>query len=275
MAEKFTYITLENEPEVVISTKQDIRQQLESLGVQKGMVLLVQADVSKLGYIVGGAQALIEAIQDVVGFDGTIVMPTFTSQLLDPACHQEQLAREYWGQIRENALPFNRKLTAPKTADHLVNQFLRNEGVARSYHPVYSFAAWGKYAKLICDKHPLHFGLSKDSPLGKIVDFNGYVVLLGTDYSSCTMFDMARYIKERQSIRIINAPIEINQRVEWKSMLELDFDHIDKHEIGEIMEDRSIVASSYIGNSKCRMFSGREAVKIANAYFHLNRKNNS
>ena len=44
MAEKFTYITLDEEPETVVSTKEDICAQLESLGIQRGMVILVQAD---------------------------------------------------------------------------------------------------------------------------------------------------------------------------------------------------------------------------------------
>ena len=61
----------------------------------------------------------------------------------------------------------------------------------RSNHPAYSFLAWGKYAKLIVEKHPLHFGLSKDSPLSKIVDLNGFVLLAGMNYDKCEMFDLA------------------------------------------------------------------------------------
>ena len=75
--------------------------------------------------------------------------------------------------------------SAPEKADALIYQFLRNEGVVRSYHPLYSFAAWGKYAKILCDKHPLHFGLNQDSPLGKVSEFNGATKKGRIENTSC------------------------------------------------------------------------------------------
>ena len=141
----------------------------------------------------------------------------------------------------------------------------------RSYHPLYSFAAWGKYAKLICDRHPLHFGLSKDSPLGKIVEFNGYTILLGCEYESCSMFHLARYSGDQLPIRLVSAPIENNKQTIWKDMLDLDYHTKNFSEIGEAMEERSVVKTSYIGNGRCRMFSAREAITLATAYFHIHR----
>ena len=42
-------------------------------------------------------------------------------------------------------------------------------------------------------------------------------------------------------------------------------------EIGEAMEERSVVKTSDIGNGRCRMFSAREAITLATAYFHIHR----
>lgn len=272
MAEKFTYITLEEEIEEAISTKENVVKQLDTIGIQKGMVLLVQADTSKLGIIAGGLQTIIDALMDAVGFEGTIVMPTFTLDLLDPSCQDNAIPRRFWKEVRASSNPYHKKLSAPYLCDPLVLQFLRNEGVTRSYHPLYSFAAWGKYAKLICDKHPLHFGLSKESPLGKILEFNGYALLLGCDYAKSVIFHVASYNGEKQPVRILSAPIQNNQNVQWKKMLEIDFQQEDRKFIGAVLEDRSIVNTSYIGNGKCCMFSAREAVKLAIAYDHLERK---
>ena len=52
-------------------------------------------------------------------------------------------------------------------------------------------------------------------------------------------------------------------------MLELDFTKQDMGEIGEIMEDKSVVRTTYIGTAKCRFFSSREAVTLASSYFHI------
>lgn len=260
MAEKFANITVE-ELEQTFSTKEMICQQLEILGIQKGMVLYIQTDLRKLGEFAGGAQTLLNALMDSVGFEGTLVIPTFTMSLVDPACRKKRIARQYWQQARQDALPYHRKLSAPDCNDAFTLQFLRNEGVVRSYHPIYSFAAWGKYAKLICDKHPLHFGLGEDSPLGKLLEFNGHVVLLGELYHKCMLFKLASYKEERQPIRIITAPIENNQSMIWKDMLELSFkDELDVA-IGDYITSHGLVNTSYIGNGKCYMFNARESIK--------------
>lgn len=255
----------------IVSTKEDLCEMLSSMGVQKGMVIFLQADTKKLGYLTGGEQTLIEAVMEVVGYDGTIVMPSFTPQLADPSCVKKNISRESWEHVRKHALPFDRRLSAPCTPDPLVHQFLRNEGVVRSYHPLYSFCAWGKYAKLICDKHPLHFGLNQDSPLGKVVEFNGFVLMLGCDYEDCVMFQLARYRDQHQPIRIISAPIEINKKRIWKDMLDVDYDHKNFADVGEAMEDRYIVKTAMLNHGLCRFFSAREAQNLATAYFHIHK----
>ena len=193
MVERITFDKIRDIAMDPVNTKEDIADILESMGIQKGMVVLLQANSKELGHLVGGEQILIEALMETVGYDGTIVVPTFTPQMSDPSCVKRNIERDSWEKIRQHMLPFDRKLSVYEYSDPIVHQFLRNEGVVRSYHPLYSFAAWGKYAKLICDKHPLHFGLNQDSPLGKIVEFNGYVLLLGCDYKECVMFQLARY----------------------------------------------------------------------------------
>ena len=255
----------------IVSTKEDLCELLSSLGVQKGMVIFLQANMKKLGYITGGEQTLLEALMETVGYDGTIVMPSFTPQMADPSCLKQAIDRESWELVRKHAQPFDRRLSAPHKCDPLIHQFLRNEGVVRSYHPLYSFSAWGKYAKLICDKHPLHFGLNQDSPLGKVVEFNGFVLMLGCDYKDCVMFQLARYRDAQQPIRIISAPIEINKKRIWKDMLDLDYNYKNFDDVGEAMEDRYIVKTAMLNNGLCRLFSAREAQNLATAYFHIHR----
>ncbi|MDE6195515.1 MAG: AAC(3) family N-acetyltransferase [Erysipelotrichaceae bacterium] len=254
----------------VVTTKEDVKLHLQSLGIQKGMLVLVDAAIHNFGYISGGAQAIIEALMEIVGYEGTIIMPSFTMEHMDPSCKSKyRIEREHWEYIRQNPMAFHRKLSAPTSQDALVHQFMRNEAIARSCHPLYSFVAWGKYAKLLCDKHPLHFGLSKDSPLGKIVDLNGYVLLLGCDYKECTMFHLARYHGEQLPIKIVSAAIQQNKQVVWKDMLDLELINDDFAVIGEAMEERKVVKTSYLGTGRCRFFSAREAVRIASAYFNI------
>ena len=143
-----------------------------------------------------------------------------------------------------------------------------NEGVVRSYHPLYSFAAWGKYAKTICDRHPLHFGLNEDSPLGKISELNGYCVMLGKSFEQSLMFTLAKYRKNNLPIKIISAPIESNRVVMWKSMLDYEMQEHDFSRVKAIMQDKQIVKSIYISDVECLLFNANQVDKLAFAYYN-------
>lgn len=266
MAEKFTYTTLE---EISVLSKESLQEQLEYLGIKKGMTLLVEADMSRMGYIVGEEQAVIEALMDVLGYEGTLVMASFTPYMAAPSCRRERLQRTYWEMARNAMSAFDRKLHVPKTEHGLIQQFLRNDGVARSYHPLYSFAAWGKYARLICAKHPLHFALNEDSPLGKLCDFNGYTLLLGADYAQCPMFHLAGYKTDRFPVKMTLAPIQSGNRTVWKKMLDIAHHNEKADAIGRLMEDKSVVKKVFVGTGCCRFFSCREAVQNAAAYLNM------
>lgn len=210
--------------------KQDVKKALMTMGIRKGMVVLLEAKGNCKDYLLGGEQALIEAIMEVVGYEGTIIVSTFTPQLLDPSQSEEKITRSLWKDIRKYSTGFDLKLTMPLKENYLAHQFLRNEGVIRSYHPLYSFAVWGKYAKLICDKHPLHFGLNEDSPLGRLLDFQGKIILFNQDIDDSIGIKYNLYKNIQLPIRIVSAPILINHRTLWKDMLDVQYNttHIEK-----------------------------------------------
>lgn len=253
-----------------IVTKAELIQQLNALGIQKGMVVYVCPYTQTLAYVCGGMQAFIDALIQVIGYEGTIIMPTFTLHKQDPASKGSiSFDRNQWDVLRDHALPFHKKLTAPDHSDPLVLQFLRNDGVLRSNHPLYSFAVWGKYARLLCDKHPLHFGLSRESVLGKLVQLNGYVLLAGAKYSQCSLFYAAQYQNDYRPIKIISVPIEEGGTLVWKDILDLDIDEKGFSVIGEVMEERKIVKKAYVNAGSLRFFSAKEAMLIASAYFQV------
>ena len=65
-------------------TKNEIVNALHSVGLTKGHTVMVHTSLSKMGYVCGGAQTVIEALIEVVGEDGTIMMPTQSWKNLDP-----------------------------------------------------------------------------------------------------------------------------------------------------------------------------------------------
>ncbi len=65
-------------------TKQSITEDLKALGLKKGMTVLVHSSLSSIGWVNGGAVAVIQALIDVVTEEGTIVMPSQSVELSDP-----------------------------------------------------------------------------------------------------------------------------------------------------------------------------------------------
>ena len=59
-----------------IVTKADIVAGLQEIGLKEGDTVIVHTSLSSIGYVCGGAQTVIEALIEVVGEDGTIMMPT-------------------------------------------------------------------------------------------------------------------------------------------------------------------------------------------------------
>ena len=248
-------------------TKEDFKAALQRLGVKRGMLLYVSASMEPFRYVVGGAQSVIEACMEMVGYDGTLVMAAPTRHLCDPV-ELSRAPRDRADEARKSMLPFNKKLSVPSGVGEVPIQFMRNDAVLRSNHPMVSFLAWGKYAKLIVEKHPLHFGMNQDSPLGKIKEYNGYVVTIGTDYAACEIFHLAQYMTMKCPIRIYSCPIEKSGATSWIQILDLELNTRDYNEIGKIMEERQIVKTTYLGQSTCRLFSAKSAQETANEYLN-------
>ena len=66
-------------------TVESLAARLRDCGLDAGQTVLVHMAMSKLGWIVGGAQAVILALLEVLGEDGTLMMPAHTSSNTDPA----------------------------------------------------------------------------------------------------------------------------------------------------------------------------------------------
>lgn len=101
-------INLTNKPNTVSSMVKVLRR----LGVRKGDILLVHSSLSMLGWVCGGPQAVILALQQTVGDKGTVVMPTHSGDWSDPAEWAHPPVPEDWIPIiRDHMPPYDPKMT--------------------------------------------------------------------------------------------------------------------------------------------------------------------
>ena len=73
-------------------TVQSLGSDLSALGLAPGDVVLVHSSTRSLGFVAGGSQAAVQALLDVLGPGGTLVVPTHTPDNTDPAEGAERAA---------------------------------------------------------------------------------------------------------------------------------------------------------------------------------------
>src|SRR5258706_11074241 len=78
---------------------------LTKLGVRAGSVLLVHSSVSALGWVAGGPVAVVQALRDALGPEGTLVVPTHTPDNSDPATWRNPPVPESWWQVIRDNMP--------------------------------------------------------------------------------------------------------------------------------------------------------------------------
>src|SRR4051812_44021852 len=76
-----------------------------TLGVVPGMTLLVHSSLSALGWVCGGVQAVVLALEKALGPDGTLVMPGHSGDLTDPAGWRSPPVPEAWWPIIRATMP--------------------------------------------------------------------------------------------------------------------------------------------------------------------------
>lgn len=125
---------------------------------------------SNVGPIDGGPDALIDALLETLGPEGTLVMPSWTN---------------------DDDEPFDPKATS--ALPHLgivADTFWRRPGVLRGNHP-FAVAAIGPKADYIASAPFILPPHAPDSGVARVHELDGWVLLLGVDHDSNTTIHLA------------------------------------------------------------------------------------
>ena len=255
--------------------KADITEALRSAGLQRGDTVLAHTSLGKIGYVCGGAQAVIEALIETVGEEGTVMMPAQSWKNLDPETGVHWDADEAdWDRIRAEWPAYDKAITPTNTMGAVAEMFRSWPGAVRSGHPARSFAAWGKNAEYLTRNHGLSDIFGDTSPLGKLYELDGKVLLTGVGYDKNTSIHLAdaRAVYPGKHTCVEHSAVMENGTRVWKAYETLFVDGEDFTAIGADFEAAHRVNTAAVGGTVLKLMKQRELVDFAVGWIEKNRK---
>ncbi|GIP39353.1 AAC(3) family N-acetyltransferase [Paenibacillus sp. J31TS4] len=259
-----------------LATVSSLTEDLARLGVRPGMALIVHSSMKALGcWVAGGPAAVVLALEQALGEEGTLVMPAQTADLSEPSnWSQPPVPEAWWETIRREMPPFDPSFTPSTGMGAIAETFRKQEGTLRSSHPQTSFTARGPLAAALLEGHALTSGLGEQSPLARLYERDGWVLLLGVGYDSNTSLHLAEYraVYPGRTFMKKGAPIQVNGRREWTEFEDLDFETDDFAALGEGFErDTGNVRRGKVAGAEARLMPMRQLVDYAVCWMERHR----
>lgn len=203
-------------------TRADLRADLERLGLRPGDAVLAHGALSRVGRLLNGPDALIGALLDAVSPGGTVLAYTDWDARYDELTGPDGRVPGEW---REHVPPFDAAASRAARDNGVLPEFLRTTpGARRSGSPGASVAALGARADWFTADHPLDYGYGPGSPLAKLVEAAGKVVMIGAPLDTMTLLHHAEHLADLPGKRVIRyeVPLATADGVEWRTVEEFD-----------------------------------------------------
>lgn len=147
------------------------RSDLLAIGMRSGDTVMMHSSFKSLGGIEGGAESVFRVLLELLGEDGTLILPAFS-----------------YASVNYSNPIFDATAT-PACVGYLPEYFRTQvPGVIRSMHATHSCTAKGRLAEVLCAGHERDLTpVGKHSPLTKLPDYDGKIFIMGSHPGSNTI----------------------------------------------------------------------------------------
>jgi aminoglycoside 3-N-acetyltransferase len=203
-------------------TKRRLRDDVEAMGVTSGDTLMIHAALRSVGKILGGPDALIAAILDVLGAQGALLVYTDWDDGYHELLDSEGRVP---AQLRADIPPFNPATSRARRANGSIAELVRTwPGAIRSRNPGASCAAVGKRADWLTADHAYDYGYGEQSPFARLVEARGKVLMIGAPLATMTLLHHAEHLARMPGKRLqhYDMPLLIKGGTQWRRIEEFD-----------------------------------------------------
>lgn len=243
-------------------TRDSLGRDLATLGVGPGQLVMMHVSMRALGFVVGGAVTLLDAVLDRLGPTGTLMMPAHSGDLSEPADWSNPPVPPAWVDTVRAAMPAFDRARTPTWGVGIVAELFRTwPGVVRSDHPTVSLAAHGPLAAKILDDHLFDDPHGECSPLARAYDRNVKVLLLGVGWDRATLLHLAerRALPDADPISAGAPVLRAGKRV-WQTYRDYDSDPHNFLVVGDALAAAKQLTLGPVGSAKAILAEGRTVV---------------
>ena len=229
-------------------TQKDIETSLRQLGIQEGDALEVHSSLSSFGFVEGGAMSVIDALMQVVGPQGTIIMSAYPVSPPIPLSEEEQARGITW-KVRI----FDEDSDEPSGIGVVSDTFRKMPGVlcGSGLHRV---SAWGREA----EQHSRGYR--------HLVEVDGWVLLLGVGIDRCSSMHLAEEtIRLPESIVAVFTPPPDIRRGYDPSLWDVGYGSTPDDAWMKVYNEadrRGLIKHQRIGHADCLFFKARSVISI-------------
>jgi len=225
-------------------TRQDIVAGLREIGLQPGDLVQVHSSLSAFGYVEGGADTVVDALLEVLGPTGTLMVPTFNHgrvEVFDP-------------------------LTTPSWSGKITEAVRVRPEARRSIHPTHPYCAIGPLAEWLTSEHLELETFDWNSPLGKLIQRDGKILLLGVGMNANTAAHIAqaRFRATCLGYREYPRKVLLHGRIipAWSTRWRASRCPLEWEPIETALRARAMIRDGRIGEAQVMLMNGRDMFNV-------------
>lgn len=203
-------------------TRAGMAETLRALGLRDGDAVMVHGAMSRFGPMLNGPDAFVGAVQDAVGPTGTVLAYVDWDGAYHDLLDEDGRLPDRW---KAHVPTFDPAASRAIRDNGILAEFIRTTpGARRSGNPGASVAAVGARADWFTADHPMDYGYGPGSPLAKLVEAGGKVLMAGAPLDTMTLLHHAEHLADIPGKRVIRheCPISTSDGVTWRRVEEFD-----------------------------------------------------
>lgn len=170
--------------------KQQLKDQLESMGLKGDETILIHSSMKAIGAVDGGADTVLDAWMEYFK-DGLLLLPTHT-----------------WKTVNADNPVYN-PYTTPSCVGLLTNMFMKRDGVIRSLHPTHSMSGYGKNAaEYLAGEEYNNTPCTPGGCYDRLKEVGGKVLLVGVSHERNTYIHSVEEVLNVPN-RLSDMPMEL------------------------------------------------------------------